>query len=55
MPTTRPKQAKSKHTNDDDALDFSSSDSDDSDDEKYADKADAVGQKVDTDKRMTIR
>ncbi len=35
--------------------DFSSSDSDDSDDDKYADKADAVGQKVDTDKRMTIR
>lgn len=36
-------------------LDFSSDDSDDSDEEKYADKADAVGQKVDTDKRMTIR
>lgn len=35
-------------------LDFSSDDSD-SDQDKYADKADAVGQKVDTDKRMTIR
>ncbi|TKY85551.1 hypothetical protein EX895_005713 [Sporisorium graminicola] len=53
------KQAKTKSTSngdgDDGALDFSSSDSDDSDDDKYADKADAVGQKVDTDKRMTIR
>ncbi|CDW96939.1 hypothetical protein [Sporisorium scitamineum] len=51
------KQAKSKSNGDadDGGLDFSSSDSDDSDDEKYADKADAVGQKVDTDKRMTIR
>ncbi|KAJ9474344.1 Pre-mRNA-splicing factor SLU7 [Pseudozyma hubeiensis] len=49
------KQAKSKTNGDADDLDFSSSDSDDSDDEKYADKADAVGQKVDTDKRMTIR
>ena len=50
------KQAKSKASGGDaDDLDFSSSDSDDSDDEKYADKADAVGQKVDTDKRMTIR
>ncbi|CBQ69368.1 related to step II splicing factor SLU7 [Sporisorium reilianum SRZ2] len=53
------KQAKSKSTgdaaDDDGGVDFSSSDSDDSDDEKYADKADAVGQKVDTDKRMTIR
>ncbi|SPO24165.1 related to step II splicing factor SLU7 [Ustilago trichophora] len=39
----------------DDGIDFSSSDSDDSDEDKYADKADAVGQKVDTEKRMTIR
>ncbi|KAJ1025914.1 hypothetical protein NDA16_002540 [Ustilago loliicola] len=46
------KQSKSKG---DDALDFSSDDSDDSDEDKYADKADAVGQKVDTDKRITIR
>ncbi|EST09219.1 Pre-mRNA splicing Prp18-interacting factor [Kalmanozyma brasiliensis GHG001] len=45
-------QKQSKST-DPDALDFSSDDSDDSDDEKYADKADAVGQKVDN--RMTIR
>ncbi|KIS67083.1 mRNA splicing protein SLU7 [Mycosarcoma maydis] len=50
------KQSKSKQTGDGaDDLDFSSSDSDDSDDEKYADKADAVGQKVDTNKRITIR
>lgn len=49
------KQSKSTPKGNDDGLDFSSSDSDDSDDEKYADKADAVGQKVDTDKRMTIR
>nr|CDI55491.1 related to step II splicing factor SLU7 [Melanopsichium pennsylvanicum 4] len=47
-------KSKSK-SGDQDALDFSSSDSDDSDEDKYADKADAVGQKVDTDKRMTIR
>ena len=48
-------QSKSSKAQGEDGLDFSSSDSDDSDDEKYADKADAVGQKVDTDKRMTIR
>lgn len=35
--------------------DFSSDDSEDSDDERYADRADAVGQHVDHDKRMTIR
>lgn len=45
-------KSKEKSNADDD---FSSDDSDDSDDEKYADKADAVGQKVDTDKRITIR
>ncbi|KAN0059662.1 mRNA splicing protein [Thecaphora frezii] len=35
--------------------DFASSDEDDEDDEKYAEKADAVGQKIDTDKRITVR
>ncbi|SPO24025.1 related to step II splicing factor SLU7 [Ustilago trichophora] len=48
-------QKSSSKADGDDGLDFSSSDSDDSDEDKYADKADAVGQKVDTDKRMTIR
>ncbi|PWY99213.1 hypothetical protein BCV70DRAFT_201416 [Testicularia cyperi] len=49
------KSSSSKPDGAGDQLDFSSDDSDDSDDEKYAEKADAVGQKVDTDKRMTIR
>ena len=35
--------------------DFGSSDEDDGDDEKYADAADAVGQKLDTKTRITVR
>ena len=35
--------------------DFGSSDEDDDDEEKYADAADAVGQKLDTKTRITVR
>lgn len=35
--------------------DFGSSDSDEEDEDKYAEKADMVGQKVDTDKRISVR
>jgi pre-mRNA-processing factor SLU7 len=35
--------------------DFGSSDEDDADEEKYADAADAVGQKLDTKTRITVR
>lgn len=35
--------------------DFGSSDSDEDDEDKYAEKADMVGQKVDTEKRISIR
>lgn len=35
--------------------DFESSSSDEEDEEKYADKADMVGQKIDADKRITVR
>ncbi|SOV07912.1 related to step II splicing factor SLU7 [Ustilago sp. UG-2017a] len=50
------KASKSTHNHNNgnkDALDFSSDESDSSNKDKYADKADAVGQKVDN--RMTIR
>lgn len=36
-------------------LDFGSSDEDDEDEDKYADTADAVGQKLDTKTRITVR
>lgn len=35
--------------------DFGSSDEEDADDDKYADAADAVGQKLDTKTRITVR
>ncbi|KAE8256368.1 hypothetical protein A4X13_0g2687 [Tilletia indica] len=40
---------------DDDDDDFGSSDEEDEDEDKYADKANMPGQKIDTDKRITIR
>ncbi|CAD6890533.1 unnamed protein product [Tilletia controversa] len=40
---------------DDDDDDFGSSDDEDEDEDKYADKANMPGQKIDTDKRITIR
>ena len=46
------KVAKAKKDDDDD---FGSSDEDDEDEDKYADAADAVGQKLDTKTRITVR
>ena len=43
------------HRHHDDDFDSSSSDDDDDDNEKYAEKANMVGQKMDSDKRFTIR
>jgi pre-mRNA-processing factor SLU7 len=46
------KAGKEKKTDDDD---FGSSDEDEADEDKYADAADAAGQKVDTKSRITVR
>ncbi|EPQ29666.1 uncharacterized protein PFL1_02886 [Pseudozyma flocculosa PF-1] len=52
--TTAKKLAKKEKGPKDDG-DFASSDEDDEDEDKYAEKADAVGQQVNTDKRITVR
>ena len=49
------KASKGEGTDKDGDPDFGSSDEDDADEEKYADAADAVGQKLDTKTRITVR
>lgn len=49
------KQKKGKESGPTSDGDFGSSDSDEEDEDKYAEKADMVGQKVDTDKRISVR
>ena len=49
------KAGKGEGKDKDDDADFGSSDDDEDDDEKYADAADAVGQKLDTKTRITVR
>lgn len=49
------KQKKAKDSGPTSDGDFGSSDSDEEDEDKYAEKADMVGQKVDTEKRISVR
>ncbi|KAJ7594283.1 Pre-mRNA splicing Prp18-interacting factor-domain-containing protein [Mycena floridula] len=49
------KVAKAGKTENKDDADFGSSDEEDADEDKYADTADAVGQKLDTKTRITVR
>lgn len=49
------KAGKGEGVDKDGDLDFGSSDEEDADEEKYADAADAVGQKLDTKTRITVR
>lgn len=49
------KKEKKRRAREDDDFDSSSDDDDDDDNEKYAEKASMVGQKIDSDKRITVR